>query len=118
MTLGRKDVAATGLTVLVVLVFLAASQGWGVPLVGDSNRWAAGAIALLGLATCALGSPVKGRTTALLSALGFAALVLTVIALWTGSLTALALLTADVVLLWAASTLRHALHAPGRTIAA
>jgi hypothetical protein len=118
MALSRKDGVATGLTLLVGVVFLAAYQGWGVPLVGNSYRWAAGVIALLGLAACALGSPDRGRTTVLLSALGVAALVLTVLTLWTGSLTPLALLAADVVVLWAVSTFRHALHVPRRPIAA
>src|SRR5438034_4339420 len=48
MTLTRKDAAAAALTALAVLAFLATHEGWGVPLVGDSHRWAAGAILLLG----------------------------------------------------------------------
>ena len=60
MTLTRKDAVATALTVLVVLVFLTTHEGWGVWLIGSSHRWATGAIALLGMATCGLGSPGKG----------------------------------------------------------
>ena len=108
MTLTRKDVAATALTAFAVLVFLVTHESWGVPLVGDSHRWAAGAIFLLGSLTCGLGSPGKDRATKLLVVLGVAALVLAVLAVATGSLTALSLLVVDMVALWAVSTLRHA----------
>ena len=76
-------------------------------LVGDSHRWAAGAISVLGIATCALGSPGRGAETKFLATLGVMALVLAVVALVTGSLTPLSLLVLDIVLLWAASTFRH-----------
>ncbi len=122
MTFSRKDATAAVLTVLTVLVFLAAHEGWGVPLVGDSYRWAAGVIALLGMATCSLGTAsqglTKGPVTTLLTALGIAALVLTALALWTGSPTALSLLVADIVVLWAVSTFRHTLHVPRKPVAA
>jgi hypothetical protein len=108
MTLTRKDVAATALTALAVLVFLATHAGWDVPLVGDSHRSAAGAIFLLGSLTCGLGSPGKDRATKLLMVLGVAALVLAVLAVATGSLTPLSLLVVDMVALWTVSTLRHA----------
>lgn len=108
MTLARKDVAATTLTALAVLVFLATHEGWGVPLVGDSHRWAAAAIFLLGSLTCGLGSPGKDAATKLLAFLGVGALVLAVLAVATGSLTHLSLLVVDMVALWAVSTLRHA----------
>jgi hypothetical protein len=93
----------------VVLVFVATHEGWGVPLVGASHRWAAGAILLVGSLTCGLGSPGKGAATKLLAILGSTALVLGVLALATGSLAALSLLVADVVALWTIATLRHAL---------
>jgi hypothetical protein len=117
MTLTRKDAAAAALTALAVLVFAATHEGWGVPLVGDSRRWAAGAIFLLGSLTCGLGSPGKDRATKVLMVLGAAALVLAVLALATGSLTPLSLLVVDIVALWTVSTARHARHAP-RTLAA
>jgi hypothetical protein len=110
MTLTRKDAAATALTALAVLVFFATHEGWGVPLVGGSHRWAAGAIFVLGSLTCGLGSPGKDRATKLLVVLGVAALVLAVLAVATGSLTPLSLLVVDMVALWAVSTLRHARH--------
>jgi hypothetical protein len=110
MTLTRKDAAAAGLTALAVLVFLATHEGWGVPLVGDSHRWAAGAIFLLGSLTCGLGSPGKDAAAKVLAILGVAALVLAAFAVATGSLTPLSLLVSDIVALWAVSTVRHAAH--------
>lgn len=118
MTLGRKDAAATVLTALVVFVFLATHEGWGVWLVGDSHRWAAGTIALLGIGACALGTPDRGTATKMLAALGIAALVLTVLALVSGSLTPLSLLVIDIVALWMVSTLRHLRHGPRTPIPA
>jgi hypothetical protein len=109
MTRGLKDVAATGLTALSVLVFLATHEGWNVWLVGDSRRWAAAVIAFLGIATCGLGDPAKDKSTKFLGMLGMLALALAVLALATGSLTPLSLLVVDIVLLWALSTLRHLL---------
>jgi hypothetical protein len=109
MRLTWKDAPAT---TLVVLAFAATHEGWGVPLIGDSRRWAAGAILLLGMLTCGLGSPAKGGASRLLAALGVLALALAALALATGSLTPLSLVVAVVVLLWALSTARHAWHAP------
>jgi hypothetical protein len=118
MTLTRKDAAATVLTALAVLVFAATHEGWNVWLVGDSHRWAAVAILLLGALTCGLGAPDPTRGGAKLpTALGILALGLAVLALTTGSLTALSLFVADIVLLWAVSTVRHALRGPRRPVA-
>jgi hypothetical protein len=111
VSLTRKDAAATVLTALAVLAFAATHQGWNVWLIGGSHRWAAGAIVVLGVLTCGLGSPGKDAATKVLVVLGIAALVLAVLSLITGSLTLLSLLVADYVLLWAVSLLRHA--APG-----
>ncbi|HEY1366454.1 MAG TPA: hypothetical protein VGF23_05050 [Gaiellaceae bacterium] len=116
MTLTRKDLFATVLTVLVVLVFATAHEGWGVPLLGDSHRWAAGAILLLGIATCGQGSADKGIASKVLALLGMTAFAVGVAALVTGSLTPLSLLVVDTVVLWAASTLRHAWHHQGRPV--
>ena len=112
MTLTRKDAAAAALTTLAVLVFLATHEGWGVPLFGDSHRWAAGAIFFLGSMTCGLGSPSKDAATKLLTILGITAFMLAVVALATGSLTPLSLLVVDMVTLWAVATLRHLRRAP------
>jgi hypothetical protein len=110
MMLSRKDVAATALTALAVATFFATHEGWNVWLVGDSHRWAAGVIFVLGALTCGLGSPGRGTATTLLATLGGLALVLAVLALASGSLTALSLLVVAIVALWAASTLRHLGH--------
>jgi len=116
MTLTRRDAAATLLTVLAVLVFIATHEGWDVPLVGDSHRWAAGAIALLGMATCGCGRPGEGAATRMLAVLGVIAFVLAIVAIATGSLTPLSLLVADIVLLWLVATLRHASTSPRRPL--
>ena len=110
MMLSRKDVAATALTALAVLTFFATHEGWNVWLVGDSHRWAAGVILVLGVLACGLGTPARGRATSVLATLGVLALVLAVLALVTGSLTFLSLLIVDIVLLWGASTVRHFGH--------
>jgi hypothetical protein len=118
MILSRKDLAATGLTALVVATFFATHEGWNVWLVGDSHRWAGGVILLLGVMTCGLGSPGHDVATKLLATLGVLALVLAVVALATGSLTPLSLLVVDVVALWAVSTLRHVGHGPKPSLSA
>ena len=66
----------------------------------DSIRWAGAAILVLGIATCALGSPSPGKANTFLAALGIGALALAVLTVATGSLTALSLLTLDVDILW------------------
>jgi hypothetical protein len=118
MTLTGKDAAATLLTALAVVVFAATHEGWNVWLVGGSHRWAAGAVMLLGMLTCGLGSPGRtgGFATKLLATLGIVAFALGVLALVTGSLTALSLLVAAIVALWALSTARHALGGRHRPI--
>jgi hypothetical protein len=116
MALSRKDIAATVLTFLAVLAFLATHQGWGVPVIGDSHRWAAGAISFLGIGTCGLGTPGKDAASKLLAVLGMLAVVLAVLSLATGSLTPLSLLVADIVVLWAVSTWRHVRHTTGKPI--
>jgi hypothetical protein len=120
MKLTWKDGAATLLTAFAVLVFVAAHQSWDVWLLGSSNRWAAVAVTLLGAVTCALGSAsdelAAGREAStsvkLLSAVGAVTGVLAVLAIATGSLTALSLLVLAIVVLWSGTTLRHAWH-PG-----
>ena len=116
MTIGRKDILATGLTALAVLTFFATHQGWNVWLVGDSHRWAAGVITLLGAITCALGTPSRDYGLRILMVLGVIASVLAVLAIWTGSLALLSLLVVDIVLLWGAATLGHVQHDHRRPI--
>jgi hypothetical protein len=57
MTLTRKDAVATSLTGLAVLAFLATHEAWNVPLIGDSHRWAAAVILVLGVGACATPTP-------------------------------------------------------------
>ena len=110
MTLTGKDAAATALTVLAVVTYVASRDGWNVWLVGGSHRWAAGAILVLGMFTCSLGSMTPGFGTKMLGVLGVFAVALAVAAIATASLTVLSLLVVDIVALWAASTVRHAWH--------
>jgi hypothetical protein len=114
LQLTHKDLSATVLTTLVVLTYLATHEGWDVPVVGSSHRWAAAVILVLGINTCAKGSKVDGPTMIAFALLGSFALVLGVLALWTGSLAPLSLLVVDIVVLWALATAHHALHAPNR----
>ena len=115
MTLTRKDAVATSLVGLAVLAFLATHEAWNVPLIGDSHRWAAAVILVLGVGACATGA--RRVTSTLYSLLGGAAFVLGVLALITGSLTPLSLLVADLVVMWALTTVRHAHAPPGQPIA-
>jgi len=125
MTLTRKDAAATLLTALAVLVFVAAHESWNVWLIGSSNRWAAVAIMLIGAVTCGFGSAADemsqeggmGSATKFLAGVGVVAGVLAIWAIVSGSLTALSLLVVAIVVLWAGSTLRHAWHPTHRPIA-
>jgi hypothetical protein len=115
MTLTRKDAVATGLTGLAVFVFLATHEAWNVPLVGDSHRWAAAVIMTLGIATCSVGA--NRVNSVLFAVLGGAAVVFGVLALVTSSLTLLSLLVADMVMMWALTTFRHAHNPPGQRVA-
>jgi hypothetical protein len=115
MMLTRRDVVATGLTGLAVLAFLATHEGWNVPLIGDSHRWAAAVIMALGIGACALGARWVNST--LFGVLGGVAFVFGVLALVTGWLTTLSLLMADMVVMWALTTFRHAHTPPEQPIA-
>lgn len=115
MTLTRKDAVATSLVGLAVLAFLATHEAWNVPLIGDSHRWAAAVILVLGVGACSTGA--RRVTSTLFSVLGGAAFVFAALALITGSLTPLSLLVADMAVMWLVTTLRHAHSPPGRMIA-
>jgi hypothetical protein len=112
MTLTRKDAVATSLTGLAVLAFLATHEAWNVPLIGDSHRWAAAAILVLGIAACSVGA--RRVNSALFSVLGGTAFALGVVAIVTGSLTPLSLLVADMLVMWVIATVRHAHARPER----
>ena len=113
MTFTRRDAMATTLTGLAVLVFVAAHEAWSVPLIGDSHRWAAAAI-VLGIGACNAGA--KRVKSVLFGVLGGAAMLFGVLALITGSLTPLSILVADMVVMWALATGRHAHAPPGRPV--
>ena len=115
MTRTRKDAVATSLVGLAVLAFLATHEAWDVPLIGDSHRWAAAVILVLGVGACSAGA--RRVTSTLFSVLGGTAFVLGVLAIITGSLTPLSLLAADMVVMWAIATVRHGHAPPGRPIA-
>jgi hypothetical protein len=115
MTLTRRDAVATSLVGLAVLAFLGTHEAWNVPLIGDSHRWAAAVIMVLGIGACSIGA--RRVTSTLFSVLGGAAFVLGVLALVTGSLTPLSLLVVDMLVMWAVTTARHAHASPGRPVA-
>jgi hypothetical protein len=100
---------------MAVFVVLATHEAWNVPLVGDSHRWAAAVVMALGIAACSVGA--KRFNSALFGVLGAAAFVFGMLALITGSLTPLSLPVADMVVMWALTTFRHAHSAPGRPAA-
>jgi hypothetical protein len=67
---------------------------------------------------CTLGSPARDAASRVLGAIGTAALVTAIVAIVTASEQALALLVATIVLLFVASTMRHAAGVAGRPSAA
>ena len=73
MTLTRKEAVATGVAGLVLAAFLAMHEGWDVPLIGDSHRWATAVVMALGIGACALGARRVNST--LFGVLGGVALV-------------------------------------------
>jgi hypothetical protein len=116
MKLSPKDSTTAALAVLIVGVFVVAYASWGVPLIGDSNRWAAVVILALGLLAGYVRSPGSGPRSYLLGGLVIMAFLFAVIALASASLTALALLVVALVALIVASTARQA-HASEQHLA-
>ena len=117
MSLTRRDAVSIVPVTLVVLAYFANSRAWNVPLL-SSNRWTAGAILVLGLATCALGRPAEDSSNPMviaLSLLGGVALLLFAVAMWTNAQWALGLFALDTVVLWVGATARHAGLAPHGT---
>jgi FtsH-binding integral membrane protein len=110
-TLTRKDVIGTMVAALAVLVYVANVQEWGYLA---SNRWAAVTILAVGVVGCSLATRLEDENLrsapiVVLAGLGIVALVLGVLAVATGAAWALLALTIVVVVLWAGTTLRHAL---------
>ncbi len=118
MKIDRKDQAVGVLALLIAGVFVTTSAGWGVPLIGDSHRWAAVAILVLALLAGLFSAPGADRRSYTLGTLVVAAFLFAVLALATGSLVALALLVATLLALMTASTARHARTGRGRALSA
>ena len=109
MTFDRlRDLLATLLVALALLVFFTTHQGWNVWLIGDSHRWAAGAITILGVAAFLLGIESMRAAVVAFATLGMAEAALASLAILTGSLTPLSLLVVAIAIVWLAATARHA----------
>lgn len=115
MRFDRKDGAIAGIAVLIVGVFLATHEAWGVPLVGDSRRWAAAVILALALAAGVLSAPGSAPRSYVLGGLVLASFLFAVLALATASLTPLSLLVLCILALvavWIGRHSRSAHHGP------
>ena len=116
MFLTGKDLAGATVAALVVLVYAANVQDWWYL---GNNRWAAVTMVAIGALGCPLGARLVGEKLnsvpiVLLGVLGVSALVCAVLAIVTAAQWALLALTIVVVLLWAGTTLRHAVTPPPR----
>jgi hypothetical protein len=119
MRLTWRDAGTALLALAVGLVYVANVAGWATPIVSDTR----GATLLLGIAgfsMCILGgssATISRKSTFMVPAsmLGGAAVVLIIAGLITGWSWIVPWLTADIVLLWAISTVRHAIPAPQTT---
>jgi hypothetical protein len=116
MVLTRKDLAGTAVAVLVVLVYAAnVQQDWWYL---GSNRWAAVTMAAIAAVGCPLGARLEeGKPSVpfvVLGLLGVAALALAIVAIVSAAQWALLALAIVVVVLWAGTTVRHALTPPRR----
>ena len=108
--LTRKDAVGTGVSALIVLAYVANVQEWWYL---GSNRWAAVTMLAVGLVGCPLAARLVGEELSsapivLLGALGVVALALGIIAIVSGAQWVLLPLVVVVVVLWAGTTVRHA----------
>jgi hypothetical protein len=99
----------------VIAVALAVTRSWGWPLLG-SYRAGVAALGVIGWSMCILGGPrtttsFKGPFVVLASALGGLALVLVIVGSVTGTQGPFILLAVDIEVLWATTTLHHAVSA-------
>ena len=115
MRLTWKDGAGTLLVALVGVVMVATVQGWDWPLLG-SYRSAGLVVFGLGLLACPLGGSalrtaddMKDPYVRFASALGVLALVALIGVLIWGTQAWFLALVLDIAVLWAVSTIRHAL---------
>jgi hypothetical protein len=107
MTMTRHTAIATTFAFLSALVVLASQQAWGIPLVGDSYRWAAAGAFVLGLGAYLVGEPLEGWHEPVVGTLGIIALALAILAMATGSVIFLWLLVATIFAIRAGLTVRH-----------
>jgi hypothetical protein len=110
MYLTRRDLVGTLVTALIVLVYVANTQGWWY--LGD-NRAAGITMLVIGFAGCPLAARVEDEKLrsapfVVLGALGVLAFALGIVAIVTAEQWALLALTLVVVALWLGTTLRHA----------
>jgi hypothetical protein len=109
-----EDVLGTLVIAATVLGYAATHEQWNVWLIGDSRRWTAGLLSVLGIAMFALASRhVSGMVLGSLLLLG---VVLAAIAFWTASLTPLSLLAATIVAVWAIAVIRDLFVVPHKPI--
>lgn len=115
MRLTWKDGVSTLLVGACGLIFLAVTDAWGWPLLGDFQAGAA-ALLVVGLAACIVGgsnmttfdtgdSMVVGAST-----IGFFALAVGIYGIVSGSETAFAILAATIAMLWVVATIHHLLE--------
>ena len=114
MFLTRKDLAGAIVAALAVLIYAANVQDWWYL---GSNRAAAVTMLVVGAIGCPVGARIVGEKLTSpaiigLGVLGAVALVVAVLAIVTAEQAALMALAALVVVLWAGSTLRHAVTPP------
>jgi hypothetical protein len=119
MRLTWKDGVTTLLTAAVAALYVAFLAGADLPLASSLRAMAAIAF-VAGVAGCALGGGPDRDAAQARSAkwyggiFGTTALVAGVVALITGNEIALAILVGSIVVLWLASTIRHAFAGPGQ----
>jgi hypothetical protein len=110
MKIDRNDRNVLGLVILVAAVFVTTYFGWGVPLIGDSHRWATAVILVVGLAAGALSAPGLESPSYLQAGLVVAAFLFAVLAFATASIAAVAFLVLAILALVATSAARHLRH--------
>ena len=110
-----EDVLSTLVIAATVLGYAATHEQWNLWLIGDSRRWTAGLLSVLGIAVFALAS--RHVSSFILGPLLLLGVVLAVIAFWTASLTSLSFLAATIVAVWAIAVFRDLFVVPHQPIA-
>jgi hypothetical protein len=113
MRLDRNDRNVVALALLAAAVFVTTAAGWGVPLIGDSHRWATAVILVLGLLAGGLSAPGLESRSYLQGALVLLGFLFAVLAVATASLVAVGLLVIAILALVATSATRHLRHGRG-----